>query len=91
MSSSLLSISMRICSLNPRLEAVPLGDDLRSVGRVFYNLLAEKRKYLAPDDFTCGKTKDCTLCLVEIECRSLPWKILFADTYRCCIAYFVKV
>ena len=32
---------------------------------------AEKRNDLAPDDFTCGKTKDCTLCLVEMGCRSL--------------------
>ena len=31
----------------------------------------KKRNDLAPDDFTCGNTRDCTFCLVEIECRSL--------------------
>ena len=40
-------------------------------GRAFHILLAEKKNYLASDDFTCGKARDCTLCLVEMECRSL--------------------
>ena len=70
MSFFLLSISMRIWYLNPRLKVVPFGADLRWAGRSFHSLLAKKRNDLAPDDFTCGKTRDCTLCLVE-ECRSL--------------------
>ena len=41
---SLLSISMQICYLNPRLKTVSLGADLRWVGRAFHILLAEKKK-----------------------------------------------
>ena len=35
------------------------------------HLLAEKRNDLTPDDLTCGKTRDSTLYLAEIEYRSL--------------------
>ena len=33
-------------------KAVPLWADLRWTGREFHILLADKRKYLDPDDFT---------------------------------------
>ena len=40
-------------------------------GRAFHILVAEKTNDLAPDDFLCDNTRDCTLCLVEMECRPL--------------------
>ena len=74
MSFSLLFISMRICSLNPRFKVVPFGAHISWAGRASHILVAEKRQDLAPDDITCGKTWDCTLCLVVTECRSLTIK-----------------
>ena len=55
-----------------------------------------KKKDFAPDDFTCGKTRDCTLCLVEIECRSLTLLNSISRSIRRCrpmnhTVYFTRV
>ena len=49
------------------LKVVPFGADLRWAGRAFHILVSEEGKDLAPDDLTCGKTRDCTLCLLEMN------------------------